>query len=358
MRRILSLLPLILAPSLACGLATEQLGNGPLNQSFGLADDLLAIANMDSRVYWYEVNANPTFFFKGDAKELNKAIAKFTAMKHDKKEIILLAGTGETQTLLRDKKIAYDWIVHVPHGFHFGGDSEVADTRATLTIRIPGVRAKTPEKPEQLTKWITELNSDDFKTRAGAETGIEALGTAAIPAILKALNDKPAAEARDRLERLRDRAGQTVSLDLLEIPTDTLVIGSDTLLARARKEMSNKAPDVRGYAVSSLPTEHMKIEDVVKEYEQILKTEKNEYPLRCALGGVSRLGVAAKPLIPLLREVMKTDDKNVKSSCQYAIDEIEKEKEAKEIPADTKTITTIRTEIGELVAARKTTKPK
>ncbi len=358
MRRTLCLLPLLLAPAFAHGLATEQLGNGSILMNLGLGAELLDIINSDSRVYYYEVNGNPTFFFKGDARELNKAVAKFAAMKHEKKEIILLAGAGETQTLLRDKKVPFDWTVHVPMGIHMGGDHEVADTRATLIIHVPGVRAKPADKPEQLTAWIADLNSDDFKTRAAAETGIEKLGIAAVPAIRKALAGKLSAEARDRLERMLQRRGREISLDLLEIPADFTVIGSDTLLARARKEMGNKSGEVRGYAVGSLPTEHMSAADVAKELEQFLKTEKHEYALRCALGGAGRLGAAGKSLIPVIREVMKADDKNVKASCQYAIDEIEKAKDAKEPAADGKTRETIRAEISAFIAARGKTPKK
>ena len=352
MRLKLAFLWLLVLPALARGLATEQLGNGPLNQSFGLAPDVVEIASMDSRVYWYEVNANPTFFFKGDARELRKAIAKFAALQHPHKEIILLAGAGETTTLTREKKIPFDWSFHVPHGLRFRGDSEVADTRATLTIRVAAARGKPPEAPADLAKWVTELNEDNFKKRALAEQKIEALGTGALPALRKALAANPPAEARGRLERLLDRAGRTISIDVLEIPPELTVIGHETLLKRSRTEMNNKQAQVRGHAISSLPAEQMTPEELLKEYETCLASETHEYPLRCAIGGASVMGSAAKSLLPRLREIMKSEDKNVQNACNSAIKAIEKAGDAKAPPAPE--IVLIRKEIGEFVAARKT----
>lgn len=352
MRLNASFLAVLFIPAFAWGLATEQFGNGPMNQSFGLAPDVVEIANMDSRVYWYEVNSNPTFYYKGDAKELRKMIAKFVALNHDRKEIILLAGPGETTTLSREKKIPFDWSFHVPHGFNFRGPSEVADTRATLTIYLPAPQGKAPDKPEELAKWIAELNEDNFKKRANAEKHIEALGTAAVPAIRKALTAEPSVEAKSRLERLYDRAGQTLSVAVLDIPSSMTVIGYETLLKRCQTEMKNKAADVRGYAISSLPTEHMTPKETLAIYEQVLKSEKDTYPLLCAIGSAGRMGPAAKSLLPKLQELMKSEDKNIRSTCEGAIKSIEKAEETKAPPAPD--INSIRKQIGEFVANRKT----
>lgn len=110
---------------------------------------------------------------------------------------------------------------------------------------------------------------------------------------------------------------------------------------------------MRGIAASWLGSYHDAAPDeVIRDLEKVLKAEKHEYPLRCAAGSASRLGAAGKPLLPALRAAMKTDDKSVRESCQYAIDLIEK---ASPDPADGaagKTRATVRREVRALVEAR------
>src|SRR5262245_56075695 len=83
-------------------LATDQLGNAPIGPGWGFDAKLLAAVNVEERVYWCEVNGNPTFFFKGGPKAVNEAIRRFAAIPADKREIILLPGPGATRTF--DKK--------------------------------------------------------------------------------------------------------------------------------------------------------------------------------------------------------------------------------------------------------------
>src|SRR5262245_63094044 len=99
MTRFLHLAGLLLTlvvPSAVHALATESLGNAPIGAGWGFDSKLLAAVNVHSRVYWYEVNGNPFFFFKGEAKELNEALQAFAKLDVAKKEIILIAGAGET----------------------------------------------------------------------------------------------------------------------------------------------------------------------------------------------------------------------------------------------------------------------
>jgi len=53
-------------------------------------------------------------------------------------------------------------------GLYFGGDSEVADNRATLIIHIAAPTPGPPADPEKVKRWIGELSSDEFKTRERA----------------------------------------------------------------------------------------------------------------------------------------------------------------------------------------------
>src|SRR5262249_35546717 len=124
----------------ACALATENVGNEPIANGFGFSTELLAAVNVSCRVYWFEVNSNPYFYFRGNGRELNDALRRFAAIPAEKREIILLPGPAETSTLTGAKRIAYDWSLHVPMGLRFDADSEISDNRATLTIHIPAPR--------------------------------------------------------------------------------------------------------------------------------------------------------------------------------------------------------------------------
>jgi hypothetical protein len=338
------------APDAAYALATEQLGNKPIGPGWNFGSELLAAVNVEERVYWHEVNGNPTFFFKGGSKALNEAIRRFAAVPAEKREIILLPGPGATRTF-DGKPVAYDWTLHVPMGLYFGGDSEVADSRATLVIHIS---APTPGPPADLAKvkqWIGELNSDDFKTREKAAMELAAVGPPVARVLRAAWKDTKSAEARDRLERVLAGFDGSITLDVLDLPKDVPVVGLEVLLDRARKELSNKSHEVRGYAASSLSSRYMP-DEVVPDLEKVLTTETHEYPLRCATGSASHLGAAGKPLLSALRGLLKSTDKNVQNAAQYAIDAIEKAKPEAAPEADARERAAIRKEIREFVAGR------
>jgi hypothetical protein len=340
----------LLCPAAAFGLATEQFGNGPITMGLGLDGTVQKAVNVESRVYWYEVNGNPTFFFKGGPKELNAAIRHFAAIPHDKKEIILIAGPGLAHSLGR-KVVPFDWSLHVPAGLRFGGDSEVADTRATLTIHITDPVPAPPADPAKVKAWIADLNRDEFRVRDEASRQLEALGPPAAALLRAALKEKLSAEARDRVERLLEKASATIRLDVLDLPRDIPVIGLETLLQRARKELGNADPSVRGYAVGHLAHRSAGPDEVLADIEKMVKEEKHEYPLRCAIGCATQFGVSAKPLIPVLRERMKTNDDNVVSACKHAIDVLEKAAAEVRPEAEVRARAALRADIARFAAA-------
>jgi hypothetical protein len=351
-RTFLAGLVLALAcPAATFGLATEQFGNGRITMGLGFDGTVTKAVNVESRVYWYEVNGNPTFFFKGGPKELNEALRHFAAIHHDKKEIILLPGPGLAYSLGR-KEVPYTWSLHVPGGLHFGGDSEVADTRATLTIHITDPAPAAPTDPAKIKKWIADLNSDGFKVRDEASRQIEAVGPPAAALLREALKAKPSAEARDRIERLLEKANSTVRLDVLDLPADVPVISLETLMSRARTELSNSDPNVRGYAIGHLTHRSASPEEILPDVEKMVKDEKHEYPLRCAIGCATHLSFTARPLIPILQERMKTTDENVINSCKYAIDVLEKAKPEAHPEAEVKARLALRADILKFVEAR------
>jgi hypothetical protein len=349
--KFVGMFAILAAPTAAHALATEQLGNQPIGAGWGFGAELLAAVNVEERVYWYEVNGNPTFFFKGTPKSVNEAIRRFAAIPAEKREIILLPGPGKTQTL-GSKPIEYDWTLHVPMGLRFDGDSDVADNRAVLIIHVTTPVPAPPRDPAAVKKWIRELNSDDFKTRERAAKELAEVGPGVAPLVREALAGKPSAEVRDRLERVLAGMTGSVSLDVLELPPDIPVVGVDNLLDRFRKELSNKDHGVRGYAASGLTYSSVTAEEVLPDLEKMLTTETHEYPLRCAMGTASRLGAAGKPLLQALREHVKSKDVNVKNAAEYAINAIEKAKPDGTPEAEFKARAALRKEIREFVAKR------
>lgn len=351
-RALLAGLAMVLVlPSAARALATESFGNAPIGAGGGFDGKLLDLVNMHARVYWFEVNGNPFFYFKGGTKELNEALRAFAALPDEKKEIILLAGPGERKSL-GGKPVAYDWSVHVPMGRHFRADSDASDDRATFTIHIPNPLPPAPADPTRVRKWIADLNSDDFKTRAKAAVELEALGPGVAPTIREALKGKLTAEARDRLDRLLAHASGRLTLDALQLPEKVPVLGVEGLHERARKALSDKDPMARGVAASSLNGWGLPAKEIVPDLEKVLKNEGHEYPIRCAAGTASHLGIAGKPLLPALRERLESTDKNVVYYCQYAIDAVEKATEVPVDDAEVKKKAQIRKEIREFVTRR------
>ncbi|HEX3147938.1 MAG TPA: hypothetical protein VHR66_07625 [Gemmataceae bacterium] len=333
-------------PAAVHALATEQLGNEPIKDGWGFSSQLLAAVNIEERVYWYEVNGNPTFFFKGSAKALNQAIRRFVDIPADRREIILLPGPGGTHTL-GGKPVACDWSLHVPMG-----DFGVADTRATLTIYVNALVPAPPKNMEQVKKWIDQLNSDDFKTRELAAKELTAIGRPVAASLRRAMNETKAAETRDRLERVLAGMSGAIAIDILEIPTSTPVVDLQILLERTRKELANTNPDVRGHAATSLSRRPITPEDVLPDLEKLLKTERHEYPLRCAISSASRLGAAGKPLLPILQELQKSKDENVVNAAKYAVDAIEKAKPVAIDKTEHETQVSMRKEIREFAQER------
>jgi hypothetical protein len=306
----------------AFALATEQVGNAPIQGGLNFGSELLAAVNLTSRVYWYEVNGNPTFFFRGDVRDLNEALRKFAAIPAEKREIILLPGAGETTTLTREQRIPYDWSLHVPMGDRLDNDDDVGDVRATFTIHIPASRPA-PVGRDEVQKWVAQLDGDDFKARERASKALEAFGPGAAVPLRDAVKRVTTPEARERIERLL-RGMSGISLDLLELPDAVPVVGPETLLERGRKGLKKADANLRGHAVLALVGRYADAEEVLPDLLKFLAKEEHEYALRCAASALAGQGATAKPALPMMREQLRSKDQNVVHSFQQAIEMIEK----------------------------------
>ncbi len=308
-------LGLLATPSRALALATEHFGNDPVPGDFvNFGPVGLALANLKSRLYWYEVNSNPTFFYEGDAAALNEALKKFAALPGGGREVVLLPGRGEGQSLTGDKKFGYDWWVNMPAGLHREGPPR-------MTVYIGAVAPATPPDDKQLARWIADLDSDTFDVREKAAEGLGKLGHAATPALRKALAAKPSAEARKRIEHLLEGL-RGIDLREVRVPGGVTVLEVKDLLARYREGLKAGDPLARGYAASDLGG-LAAYADVVPDLVGVLKEEKAEYPRRCAAGALARMGKKAEVALPLLKAGLSDPDVNVRNAFEYAVKQIE-----------------------------------
>ena len=86
--------------------------------------------------------------------------------------------------------------------------AEPAQALAMLAKRLP---VAVPD-PKRLTRWLADLNSDDFDQRQAAERALDRVAELAGPALRQALAARPSAEARRRIENLLKKLdGPTLS---------------------------------------------------------------------------------------------------------------------------------------------------
>ena len=297
-------------------LATEHFGNEPVPPGFlNLGVDALALANLKSRVYWHEVNGNPTFFYQGNADAINEALKEFAALGGDARELVLLPGPGQGRSLTGDKQFAYDWWVNTPSGFHRPG------SLPTMTVYITAVAPVTPPDAKQVERWFADLDSDTFAVRDKARQELEKLGHAAGPFLRKTLAAKPSAEVNRAIEQLLDGL-KGVDLREVKVPANVKVLEVKDLLTRYREGLKVEDGTERGYAAGSLGG-LASYADVVPDLIEVLKSDKHEYARRSAAGALSRLGKAAAPALPVLKAGLNDPDVNVRNAYDYAVKQIE-----------------------------------
>lgn len=95
----------------------EHLGNDPVNgANYASNEGILPVLNDTHRVYRWWVNGNEKFFFRGDTIALNAALEAFSKVKSKKLEVVLRPGPTSTGTFHGDKKVAYNWHLHLIGG--------------------------------------------------------------------------------------------------------------------------------------------------------------------------------------------------------------------------------------------------
>jgi hypothetical protein len=307
----------------AFALATEAFGNDPIRQGFG--PDVLELANLKSRFYWYEVNGDPFFYYRGDAAALNEALLKFAGLRGAERDVIVLPGPVKGHNLTGDQSFAHDWKVHTPAGRSIGGPP-------TMTVYIDACApAKAPDAAA-LARWIADLDSDTFAIRDRASQELEKMGFAAATALRAAKKSELGGLARRRIDQLLDRL-QGIDLRHVEIPAGVTVFDLPDLLERCRADCKSPDPQIRGHAAGELG-ELARYADVVPSLVAVVAGDRHEYVRRCAAGALSRLGKKAAAALPVLRAGLYDPDVNVRNAFEYAIKQIEgaKREEAADDP--------------------------
>lgn len=345
---------LLLAAPRAFGLAFEHFGNAPVPPG-NFPDALLPLLNLDSRVYWYDVNGDATFFHRlGNTPAANDALRKFAAAGKGL-DVYLLPGPREVHSLTRERFFVCDLEVHVPGGLAAARagqekDTRVFDTRPTLFLYVGRPRPAAPADARQVGRWIAELDSDDFKKREQAVRELEKQGPAAEAILRKALASGPTPEVRKRLADLLGRL-QGVNLDVLEVPAGLKVQGLDDLLGRYRQGLTSPDSLIRGLAASHLAARETDPDAAVAVLVEVLQKEKNEYPRRCVAGSLQRLGKSAAPALPLLEAGLNDPDKNVQAAYKSAVEAIKAAPEEKGRAEKVKNTVAVRADVGRFLKA-------
>lgn len=351
-RALLGLVAALAVPGPAFALRHIIVGNQPLGPGPVFGKELLAACNVDERVLLSEHDGSYTVYFRGGPKALNEAVRHFLAIPAARREIILLPGSSKPFQF--DKKaFPYDWVLFVPADPDERRRGRVGDM-ATLTVYIPEPFPPTPADPKAARAWIADLGSDDFKVRERAARELAAVGPSVAGLLREALKAHPPAEARDRIEKLLAGVSRDIRLDVLELPAGVTVVCLDDFMARARKQLADKDPGQRGHGAYALVEHDPPADEVLAELEKVLKTETDANPLAGAMWAANRLGAGAKPLLPAMRAAVTKADKSLATSFRQVIDGIEAARAESVSEAEAKKRATIRAEIKEYVAGRRT----
>ena len=344
---------LLLYSQQALGRATEQFGNAPITAGFPSFSADIAVLNDRSRVYWYEVNGDACFYYKGETGALNTLLKKFAACGKGR-EVILHAGPLKRSSLGGTKPVEAHWYIHVPGGFSLSNfvDGElVTDKNPAIHIYLPRARETATASAKSIAGWVADLDDDKQAVRENASRELEKQGQAVETALRKTLETTTSAEVR---KRVRSLLGQlpTLNLDALVIPKGMTVVGSDELIARCTKGLKSKEHVIRGVAAGQLAQLEPDRKKAVERLLKVLKEDKNEYVRRSVVGALQREGWWAKSALPDLRALLDDPDVNMKNACKAAVEAIEKAKEEPKGDEQAKTEGLIRKDIAAYLKAR------
>jgi hypothetical protein len=252
---------------------------GPLAQrgfAFGMEDfgnkplsegnvtpEIMRLVNDEARVYHSWVNGNEQFLFKGDTTHLNAALKKFAALDIEEREAVLVPGPRLGYSFNREKEIPYDWELRV-----FGG--------------IIGAHVRTLDQ-----------------------------GSKVFP-------EHP---------RLTICVGGDIDLAKLEIPAGVTVISGAEIGRRIAAGLTiSTDKTIRGWGCGQLVSVDSYSDENLAIIVNMLEDQDNWVRLN-AISAIGAFGKKAERHLPALHKFLKSDDQQLRTSAQKAIDTIEKAKD-------------------------------
>lgn len=116
--------------------------------------------------------------------------------------------------------------------------------------------------------------------------------------------------------------GGDIALDKVEIPTGVSVIDLTDLSRRYRKALTSKDKTVRGSGANELAVLDPYSTENLKAVAKLLNDE-DDWVRRNAAWAVARFGKKAESVLPVLREMLATENTQLKDSVERAIREIQ-----------------------------------
>lgn len=120
--------------------------------------------------------------------------------------------------------------------------------------------------------------------------------------------------------------GGDISLEKLEIPKGVSIVDLDDLSRRYREALASKDKSVRGHGAGYLARLDPYNTENLAAIAKLLKDEDNWVRL-CAVGALAVFGKKAESLLPTLREMLSTEDEQLKARIAKTIEKIQQAKD-------------------------------
>jgi hypothetical protein len=316
----LALVALLLGfPSVALALREESFGNEPMAAVPGWPQGLLEVVNLRSRVYFLGGDGPNICYFRGTAKDLQRALEKFARIKEGKCPLFLVPGPAQTHSF-DGRSIVFNWQVHLGIGAY----------RATSMKHLPVLRVYVDvPAPRPLTvdsqivqRWLAELDSDSFLTRDRARQQLARLGNDAKPLYRAALKGQISLEKRRRLEGLLNALPAGYDVSDFEVPAGMTFLTVDDLLAQNLKKLLDPNTFEEG-TLEELAGLEPHSDKVVPGLTSFLDRGKGQW-LRCGAAlALAEVGFRARAALPVLKEGRNDPDPSIRKHFQMAIDKLQ-----------------------------------
>jgi hypothetical protein len=323
----LALFALLLIPTAAFALRFEGFGNRPMPPNPGWAQGLAEVINLPSRVYWVEGDGPHDYYFRGKARDLHEALARFARVKDDARRLILMPGPARTHSF--DKRpIDFDWRLDLARGrYRERFQPDGPNLRVYISLAKPR-----PIDGAAVEKWIADLDSETFAPRDKATQELAKLGSDAKPFLRAALKQQIKLEKRRRIENLLDRLPPGYDVTDFNIPAALALVTPDDLLAQNLKKLQSPQQTFQcGLAVEELAPMVFYSDKVIPAITSLLGKNNNEWLRRVAALNLAEIGYPARSALPILKEGLSDPDQNVRKAFATAIEKLDK---AVELPAE------------------------